>query len=310
MGATALLVGLVVSCGGGGRKGMGVISTTGQRSPAEVTKACAMAVSCVSPTLAPSAGECAYEIERSVVTGTGSALLGFADCTKGAADCTAALSCASLGHGPDYCASHPESSCDGDFAIECFPLTVPQWTVTIPPFDCRAWGMTCKNGMCTDGKTCDDIVVSQCLGGGKVIRGCDQLTKMEYRTDCGLIYPDGVCDVSTLEPMCAPPQRGSCSSPIATTYATCQGNILSGCEQLLDTKLDCSKFDSHCGPDDQGFNDCVPNAHDCTRQSPDHCNGTKLEFCQDGRYQDFDCADVGLGPCGALSGGGVACGAG
>lgn len=305
-GAKALLVGLVASCGGG--DGTGTISMTPQWSPAEVAKACTMAMSCVSPTLAQSAGQCARELERLVAAGADPALQGFADCTKGAADCTAALSCASRGHGPDYCASHPGSSCDGDLVIDCFPLTQPAWTVTIPPIDCRAWGMTCLNGMCTDGKTCDDIIVSQCLG--TVIRGCDQLTKMEYRTDCGLIYPHGVCDVSTLEPMCAPPKGSLCASPISSAVPTCQGDILSGCEQLLDIKLDCSKFDSHCGPGDQGIADCVPNANDCTPQSPDRCQGAMFEFCQDGRYQDFDCSSIGLGPCGPVTGGGVACGQG
>src|SRR5205814_1787621 len=114
------------------------------------------------------------------------------------------------------------------------------------------------------GKPCDDHIVSQCLGGAKVIRGCDQTTKMEYRTDCGLIYPDGVCDVSTLEPMCAPPQRGLCASPVSSSLPTCQGNILSTCQQLLDVKLDCSKLDSHCALD-QGVADCIPNASDCTK---------------------------------------------
>lgn len=308
-----MLVGAVASCGGGGGNGTqtGTVSIGTQWLPSDVTKACAMAVSCVSPALTSSAGQCAYALERSVVTGTGDpAFEGFVKCAKTATDCTAALSCASLGHGPDYCSSHAESSCDGDLVIDCFPLTKPQWTVTIPPIDCRAYGMTCLNGMCTDGKTCDDQIVSQCLPGGTVIRGCDQLTKMEYRTDCRLIYPGGVCDVSTLEPVCAPPQRGQCASPSATSYSSCQGDILSGCQGLLDIKLDCSKMASRCGPDDQGFADCVPDATDCKRDAPDRCNGPKLEFCQDGAWQDFDCASVGLGPCGTIDGGGVACGAG
>jgi len=305
-----ILVGALVGCGGAREKGAGTVRVGAQWLPAEVTKACAMAVSCVSPGVSTSAGQCAYALERMVVTGTGDpAFEGFVACTKTAADCTAALSCASRGHGPDYCASHAETSCDGDLVIDCFPLTKPQWTVTIPPIDCAAQGMKCLNGMCTDGKTCDDIVVSQCLGG-TVIRGCDQLTKMEYRTDCRSIYTDGVCDVSTLEPMCAPPQRGMCASPIATTYSSCQGNILSGCEGLLDIKLDCSKMASRCGPDDQGFADCIPNASACKRDAPDRCNGAKLQFCQDGAWQDFDCASIGLGPCGSAAGGGVACGGG
>lgn len=304
-----LLVSAVTSCGdGGGAASTGTVMPAPQWVPSDVAKACVMALSCVSPTLTSSAGYCSYQLERTVVAADmDPALMGFAACTKTAASCTDALACASLNHGPDYCAAHPGSSCDGDLVIDCFPLTMPHWTVTIPPTDCRALGMTCLDGICTDGKTCHDIITSQCIG--TTIRGCEQSTGIEYATDCRLLYPDGVCDVSLGRPECAPPKGGFCSSPNSGPWSICQGDVLMDCQDLLETKVDCTKFASHCALDGD-LADCVSDANDCTPTSPDRCNGAALEFCQDGRYRDFDCASVGLGPCGTLAAGGVACGAG
>jgi hypothetical protein len=247
-----------------------------------------------------------YELERAPVYDVGQSLNAFATCTTTTDDCTTALACASLNHGPAYCASHPESSCDGNLAITCFALTMPQWAVTFPPVDCHAVGMVCVNGGCTDGKTCDDDITSECTGN--TVRGCDQSAMTEASTDCGLVYSGGICSNGGGAPRCIPPGGGICADG-SGSYA-CQGTVLLGCANLLDGKVDCAKIASRCVNDDLGTVDCVANATACTRTSPDRCNGAALEFCQDGTWQDFDCATVGLGACGVTSAGGVACGAG
>jgi hypothetical protein len=271
-------------------------------STAEVVKVCAMALSCLSPGPASTGAECAYDLERADVKDEGQPVKAFAACAATANDCAAALDCETLGHVPDYCAAHPEHSCDGELAVTCFPLTMPAWAD--PPVDCHALGMTCVNGACTDGKTCTGEIVSQCVGHDLV--GCDQSTHMEGTLDCTLVYPGGTCGQVAAAPGCVPPGGGLCARG-SGPYA-CEGDVLLGCASLLDGKLDCSKIASQC-VDTTGIADCVPTATGCTRTSPDRCDGAALVFCVDGHYQAFDCSTVGLGPCQVTTMGRAACAA-
>ncbi len=262
-----------------------------------------MAMSCVSSGLIASGAECTYELERAAVLDGSGPLKTFAACTSTRSDCTSALMCASLNHGPDYCSAHPDNSCDGDVVVECDPTSTPDWAIDPPPVDCHAIGMTCLNAVCTDGKTCNTDIVSECIGNSLV--GCAQTTKTEASIDCGLIYTGGTCGQVYAMPGCIPPESTRCIQDTGS-YA-CQGSVLLGCANYLDGKLDCATIDAQC-VEDTGVADCVANATDCTRSSPDRCNGGALEVCLNGQYQDFDCSSVGLGPCVTTQAGGAACG--
>jgi hypothetical protein len=270
-------------------------------TPAGATRACVLATACLRDAPNWSGGACVYAVERMQVFGT-SSLTPFAKCAVNATSCTEALDCATAHHGPDYCATHASLSCDGDLSIACPAGEPTAWAYEV--IDCKAEGMTCiDGGLCRDGHTCTGPIVLSCQDNR--ITACDLLTGTQASTDCATAYPGGTCGAFDADLECLPVLKERCTS---AEPLLCVGNALVGCDGPRETRLDCGPLDSDCVSDDLGNVDCVPRADDCTHDAPDQCHGSALSICVDGRYQDIDCASLGLGPC-APSASGVACGA-
>ncbi len=293
-------------CGGHGSVG-NPAGTFGDPTPAflpeQALRACVLAEACVSPPLASRGGDCVYRLERGHITPPGD-LEAFADCARQAKDCTEALTCVSHGHGPTYCAAYPGNSCDGDLAVGCPVGTAsPGWASTVS--DCAALGMKCiQAGYCSDGNACSGPIVLTCLGSR--LTSCVLLAKIQSSVDCATVYPGGRCGAFNEDLQCLPQVSELC--PESTEIARgCSGNVLLGCDGPRASKLDCSALASDCVVDNFGRADCVARAQECTSSSPDLCHGSAISICVDGRYQDVDCASLGLGPCQATVDG-AACG--
>jgi hypothetical protein len=270
-------------------------------------RACVLAAACVSPAFQLRGAECVHALERGNVGYLGTDLQRFATCAMSGATCEEVLECASLRHGPGYCQDHPGYSCDGDWSVYCSSDFTPVWAITQPE-DCAAHGMTCANGVCTDGKTCNGPVVLSCIDNK--LTYCDLTRMNESARDCGVTFSGGRCGASpsSFSVDCLPAQSETCPSGAVTPYA-CSGNILLGCNGVLKGTLDCGAIDSECRTaDDSFFLDCMPKATDCTRNSLEVCHGSSVSICVDGRYRDVDCASLNLGPCQPMLDGGAACG--
>lgn len=306
-----LWVATLTACSHGTGKpsgGDGGAATFGDPTPAftpdQAARACALAEACPTPPLATKGANCVYLLERAHVTSTGD-LAAFAACAVNARDCTETLTCYSRGHGPDYCAAHPGSSCDGDLTVGCpVGLASPGWAYIVA--DCAGLGMKCiADGHCTDGKTCKGPIVLNCVDNR--LTSCDLLSQIQSSVDCATIYPGGLCGAFNEDLQCLPPKAELCPWSTETPWA-CSDNILLGCDGPRASRLDCSALASDCSVDNMGLADCVPRAKDCTATSPDLCHGSALSICVDGHYRDVDCTSLGLGPCQATADG-AACGA-
>lgn len=264
-------------------------------TPLGAARACVLSSACLPYPQNWTGGRCVYSIERMQVTSTDNNLIAFAKCAENASSCTEALSCASRNHGPDFCAAHPTTVCDGDLSVAC--PSGSDWGTEI--YDCAALGMKCVNGSCTDGNSCSGPIVLNCSGSRIV--GCDLLSMTQASVDCATVYPGGTCgSLNGGTVQCLPAKQELCPSFTGSTYQ-CADNVLYGCDGPRKSRLDCSRLDSDCTTDAEFGPDCVPRAHDCTYESPDQCHGTALSICVDGRYQDIDCASLGLGPCQATA---------
>jgi hypothetical protein len=273
-------------------------------NPVAIERACAMEVSCfTSPPITPG-GSCVTQFEVGLATGTGiffgpsaQDLERYIDCANSSSSCTAALTCASRNHGPDWCNAHPSATCDGDTLVGC----VGGWGLELA--DCTSVGLHCNtaNGSssCNDGKACDPTAAAFCNGSQLVT--CDSVTKLESRIDCATIFSGGRC-VSTTSGTssstgCVPAPSPGC----AADGATCDGKTAVVCSLGAQFRVDCGQFASHCAVDPMGKFACVPDATNCASSMPDSCVGDSLELCANGSLVQERCTDIGLTTCDATA---------
>lgn len=303
-----LVCGALVACGTNARNEDRNESSAHDDSPVftadEAVRICAKDGACVSRPKYGSGAECVHKLQRAYKGRdyTEAPDYRFAQCALSTTGCEDLLACASLDHGPEYCTAHPGSSCDGHIAVNCPTNTLDRgWA--LGSIDCSLMGMTCNNGGCTDGNTCDGPVVLHC-SGTKVV-ACVPELRRQSATDCSQVYPGGRCGGHFGTLQCLPTEEEECGSQTGNGF--CSGNLLLGCDGPRKSTLNCDALDSECGIDFSFFQDCIPRAQDCTRTSPDSCQGNDLSLCVNGRYQNVDCGSLGLGPCHVTVDGAAAC---
>jgi hypothetical protein len=258
-----------------------------------------MNLSCLTWPPLTSGADCVADFELGISSGLGyfipaAELRRFVDCAVSSPDCATAAACASRNHGPDYCAAHSGASCDGDVLVSC-SQSQPDWAVFTN--DCASLGLRCVDlhdgrASCTDGTSCDTS--AHCDGNRYV--SCDSSTHLAASFDCSLAGYQLECRTmsanGTTITGCFPP--GPACSPDGEH---CDGTTLVRCVAGGELRVDCTTWGQHCGVAASGRTTCIPNATDCTADSPDRCNGTAMEICVDGRYQAIDCSAIGLTAC-------------
>ncbi|MEI9937856.1 MAG: hypothetical protein WDO69_11615 [Pseudomonadota bacterium] len=282
--------------------------------PEGALRACVFAGACISPLfaaqgsppIAAQGAHCVYQLERARILLGG--LERFASCAQAATSCTEVFSCVSRDHGPDYCLAHPGRSCDGSISVSCPTTPTSAWAIDPPSDDCEADGLICTGaGLCTNGNTCTHWpIVLNCYDNK--LTTCGLIEPMwESELDCATVYPGGRCGGFNQSPACLPREADVCPWVTQSPYG-CSGNVLQGCDTVAKATLDCDTLDSDCHVDNFGHATCDPRAQECTQDSPDHCIGSALSICVDGRYRDVDCAALALGPCHPTPEGGAVCG--
>jgi len=293
---------LLLACSGCGSSG----SSSGPFSPRPVDPeairhACAMEISCFqSPPITPG-GSCVSQFEMGLATGIGiffgpsaDDLQRYVGCASSSSNCTDALDCASVNHGPDWCNAHPNGGCDGDTLVYC----VDGWG--LERADCSAMGLHCAtaNGAssCSDGKTCDPTTSTARCDGNRYVQ-CNGSTKLESSVDCGKLYGGGTCMHLTMGSSsttgCFPPASGSCGQD----GVTCDGATAVVCSYGTQLRVACGQFASHCVVGSSGTFDCVPDASNCTASTADSCDGNALKMCVNGNLVDTACSSIGLTTC-------------
>lgn len=230
-------------------------------------------------------------------------------CAPNASTCAEWLDCATYG----YCASWRNGqsygpqvtdfwTCDDDDVVVCGAGSTycTLWQ------DCGAEGMHCQtvedSAACTDGNTCTRPSNSHC-DGNRVI-GCDASTLLEQSQDCGA--GGGKCVTVSLGPFGTSAGCASGGTPcdLGTYVPTCQGTVASVCVFGFVIREDCAKaaISGRCvklGGEVQ----CVPNATECTANTPDMCDGESFVTCgTDQKLARIDCTTLGFRTCGDIGG--------
>ena len=225
----------------------------------------------------------------------------YIDCANRNQDCTDVLDCVTLGHGSEYCADHPGTTCDGDLLVPC-PTATPA-DAALFTVDCAARGMHCEalNGSasCTDGIHCDPKAEMPYCDGNRYYQFCDSTTELRYRFDCAR---------STIANTTCRGSKGCVPSGPPCSANRCDGDILVSCIVGEEVPLDCSQRASHC-VDVGGNPTCVPIATECDYgKNVDACTDATLTTCLDGRLQSIDCSAIGLAACALTPGLNPICG--
>jgi len=218
----------------------------------------------------------------------------WADCGAASHDCAGALDCATLGHGADYCAAHPGTTCDGDLLVPCPPAgaTAEAALFTI---DCAARGMRCLSAdgsaSCSDGIACDPKSFAPSCDGNRYVELCDDTTHLRYRLDCARSpIPNATCRSGPNIAAACMPSGAPC------TANRCDGDVLQSCIAGEEVAIDCAQRAGHCM--NVGANPtCVPVAGQCDANDKDQCVDARLESCVDGVVQSVACAELGLAAC-------------
>jgi hypothetical protein len=279
-------------------------------TPDAVRKACAMELSCLSPAPITSGSDCVAQFEEGMLSGYGiifgpsaADLARYVNCSSSAGDCTSALKCASRNHGLDWCAAHPNASCDGDTLVGC----LGGWGLELT--DCGSFGLRCvtANGvsLCSDGKSCNPTAPARCDGNTYV--SCDTTAKLGQSIDCGAY--GRVCrqimSGSSTETGCF--GMGSATCPANTSEMdSCDGKTVVACTYGTQLRLDCTQIQAHCEVGAPNKTSCVFDASDCSAGSPDSCVGNGIQICVNGKWTTTACSSFGLSSC-ETTGMGVKC---
>jgi hypothetical protein len=218
-------------------------------------------------------------------------------------DCAQAKKCLANGQTPATCSGFA-ASCSGSVWQGCTAAAGTGGNQGTQLFDCAQAGQTCvTNGAHTDCGygTCGGLSAS-CVNpdgnaGGNLVQTCDN--GIIERTDCTKL--DASCNPSGVAHC-----RGNGPACSGNDALRCDGDTLVGCLDGQEGRTDCTKYSLHClaKKDGSGFaclagTECDPN------QAPT-CMGTKLQFCNQGKSQTFDCASAGFSTCNPNNGGSCA----
>lgn len=273
-----------------------------------IVKTCALEVSCLGDAaLLPTVAGCVDDFQLGIGTGAGiffgpsaSQLRHIVECGGAASDCDSGLECASFGHGPEYCASHPGSSCDGAVRVVCDAES--GWAVLSE--DCADRGLECidvggaagSRAVCTDGRSCDPTMDAGPICEGSRLVRCTS-DGLRSSTDCAGLPIDATC--GTYIDDAGAEQTGCVSTGPACVAADarCEGTVAIGCGNGREVRLDCAALvEGHCEAPDGGLR-CVPDASECSAADPDRCEGPVIVTCVNGRRVQIPCADLSLATC-------------
>ena len=204
--------------------------------------------------------------------------------TKG--DCDAVATCYQRGAA---CDSTYKATCEGKVAVTC-----DLQDKRVYKLDCSAAGMECavKKGytfsaVCTpgtcyssSGETCQGSLLYTCVAGLIEVRDCAATGK-----GCGSTHKSQAACIGNQKEKCSEYFVPSCKK---TTIAT-------ECVNGFEHYVDCSKNTHLATACKEGL--CVTSGSDCTEGTVNRCSGKQLEACLDGKWQKFDCAQLGLGDC-------------
>jgi hypothetical protein len=232
-------------------------------------------------------------------------------CAPNASTCDEWIACATHGHCASWCAVEGYGSdapdflmCDGDDVIVCGNGTTGYGTIWQ---DCAAQGMHCQvvgyGAACTDGNTCTRASNPHC-DGNRVV-GCDGSTRLEQSQDCAT--GGGQCvkvSLGTLGTTAGCTSSGSTPCDLETYVPTCQGTVATVCALGSVASVDCAAkaISGSCVPSN-GEVQCVPEASECTANTPDTCDGVIFVTCgTDQKLGRIDCTTLGFRTCGDIGG--------
>ncbi len=197
--------------------------------------------------------------------------------------CSAVSAC----FGAHPCDSSFAARCEGNQAVSCDTLSGK--TVS---YDCSAAGLSCAvisttnvqakcgAGPCSpaSARSCDGSRLLSCSDGVTQVVEC---AARGYT--CGK-SAEGIFD-------CVGSGNEPCGSGASSPH--CEGTVAVSCSSGQITREDCSQraLDRACR---NGA--CVLSGNDCL-DDLDRCHGDALQACLDGRWETYDCAALGLGPC-------------
>jgi hypothetical protein len=292
---TILAVGLLVGCSGGNTV-----------TPANGVAACATASSC---DLLGQGGiqSCA----SNVLAINNPALVAFfrvplsgsqVNCLAQAGkDCDAARKCLNNGM--------PPTSCSGTGPQSCVNMTTLQSCSTenggnyTTQFDCSFYGemclsnnnkVACGTGTCsTAGSSCMVNVLQTCDANG-----------FYHQTDCAQVGSTCVAGAVTSHcrgtgPTCTGPAFG-----LGDNSLRCDGDKLVNCFDSQEAPFDCTTLQTHCFANAKGVHAACALGNACDPANYQVvCMGTKLQFCNNGKVDTFDCAGGGWTTCKPDNGG-------
>jgi hypothetical protein len=291
-------------------------------SRADIVRTCVFAISCLAEN-APirPVGDCVDQFQTGIGTSagiffgpSGAQLEHIVECGAVARDCMEGLACASYGHGPPYCSANPGATCDGNIRVVCDSAS--GWAYESE--DCAALGLACHEGMtaagtmtavCGDGTPCDEGSFPATCEGSRVL-DCTTIG-IRASLDCATLGIPATCGTITNED--GTTEQGCIAVGPACDYSgsRCDGTAIVACSGGREARLDCSAIlEGHCEIDSSTttpYAVCVPDATECTFETPDACDGASLRSCVNGRFASTPCGDLGFGGCGADASGNALC---
>ena len=220
---------------------------------------------------------------------------------RAGANCAAARACLNDNKAPTQCTGNSQS-CNGTVWNACDSVTGTGGNNGTRQFDCGASGEKCVTGngvidcgvgTCSPaGTSCDNNILATC--------GVDGIAR---NTDCSKTASTCVTGI-------APHCRGNgptCTSPnIAQNALRCDGKVLVSCVDGQEARQDCSQFNLGCFPTPTGTVSSFVCAlgSDCNAANDTAtCEGNVLHFCNNGKFDTFNCGGNGFTGCDATNGG-------
>jgi hypothetical protein len=229
-------------------------------------------------------------------------------CASDAKSCKEWLACASHGHCPNWCRARIGDAplglawvCDESEVVVCDPFEHGGYGT---PFTSCADGLRCEERLgsaaCTDGTVCGTPSNAHCEG--ERIVACDSATLLGVSTDCA--SRGGQCtdfNIGVLSGAACVTAAPTCD---LSYREHCDGDHLFFCAFGYVADVDCKlpPYLGTCG-DVGGTPDCIPAASECTKATPDRCDGTRFFTCgSDQTMHEVDCTSLGFRSCGDVGG--------
>ena len=206
-------------------------------------------------------------------------------------DCDAVAKCYRRG---SACDSSYKPSCNGTMAVSCdlMEKRVFELDCALANFKCGVpTGSGVSGAVCTPGP-CDNSYTTRC--DGTLLLTCSNgVIEAEECADKGMGC--GYYGWKTKSYACQGGSTTSCFTYGKNIYKpSCDNAIAVTCTHGKEHREDCSKHTYRKTGCSGGA--CAPAGTECT-SNINRCASGKLEACLDGKWQQFDCAALGLGPC-------------